>query len=75
MDEESPTVPWKWHGTPEEFWEWRRNQGTVFPRLIERLVPEQRDDVSAQVVESIREYYDGEQVNFTARIVVASAVR
>ncbi len=75
VDEESPTVTWNWQGTPEEFWEYRRNQGALLTRLIERLVPEQRDDVIAEVVESIREYYDGTQVNFTARIVVASAVR
>lgn len=75
VEEESPTLPWNWHGTPEEFWESRRNQGALFARLVERLDPEQRDDVLAEVVESIREYYDGQQVNFTARIVLASAVR
>ncbi len=75
VEEESPALPWNWHGTPEEYWESRRNQGALFPRLVERLAPEQRDDVLAEVVESIREYYDGEQVNFTAQIVVASAVR
>ena len=47
----------------------------MFARLVERLDPEQRDDVLAEVVESIREYYDGQQVNFTTRIVLASAVR
>ena len=64
-----------WHGTPEEFWEFRRNQGAVFPRLVERLAPEQRDDVIAEVLDSIREFSDGTQVNFTAQIVLASAVR
>ncbi len=75
VEEESPTLPWNWHGTPEEYWESRRNQGALFPGLIERLDPEQRDDVLAEVVESIREYYDGQQVNFTAKIILASAVR
>ena len=75
VEEESPTIPWNWHGTPEEYWESRRKQGTLFPGLIERLAPEQRDDVLAEVVESIRGYYDGEQVNFTAQIVLASVVR
>lgn len=75
VEEESPTLPWNWHGTPEEFWESRRNQGALFSGLVEGLAPEQRDGVMAQVVESIREYYDGTQVNFTAQIVVASGVR
>ncbi len=65
VEEESPTVPWNWYGTPEEFWESRRNGGALFPRLVERLNPEQRDDVLAEVVESISEYYDGERANFT----------
>ena len=75
VEEESPTLPWIWHGTPEEFWEFRRNQGAQFLHLIGRLAPEQRDDVIAEVLDSIREYSNGTQVNFTAQIVFASAVR
>lgn len=75
VEEESPTLPWNWHGTPEEYWDSRRNQGALFPQLVELLDPEQRDDVNAEVLDSISEYYDGTQVNFTARIVLASAVR
>ena len=75
VEEESPTLPWIWYGTPEEFWEFRRNQGATFPRLLERLAPEQRDEVIAEVLDSIREYSNGAQVNFTAQIVLASAVR
>ena len=75
VEEESPTVPWNWHGTPEEYWEYRRNQGREFQGLIERLDPGQRDNVIAEVIDSITEYYDGTRVNFTAQIVLASAVR
>ena len=74
-EEESQTLPWIWHGTPEEFWEFRRNHGAQFLHLIGRLAPEQRDDVIAEVLDSIREYSNGTQVNFTAQIVFASAVR
>ncbi len=73
--EESPTLPWIWNGTPEEFWEYRRNQGAQVPQLIRRLATEQRNDVIAEVIDAIREYYDGTQVNFTAQIILASAVR
>ena len=75
VEEESPTLPWIWPGTPEEYWEYRRHQGALAPRLVERLTPEQRDEVNAEVLDSIGEYYDGTQLNFTARIVLASAVR
>jgi hypothetical protein len=32
-------------------------------------------DVSNEIIASIGEYYDGQQVNFTAVIMVASGVR
>jgi hypothetical protein len=44
-------------------------------RLVERLAPEQRVQVDAEVIEAYRQYYDGHRVNFTAVIVVASGVR
>ena len=72
VEEESPTLPWIWHGTPEEFWEYRRNQGAQFLHIIGRLAP---DVVIAEVLDSIRQYSNVTQVNFTAQIVLASAVR
>lgn len=75
VEEESPTLPWIWPGTPVGYWESRRNQGALFPRMIEGLTPEQREKVFTEVVNSIEEYYDGTQLNFTAQIVLASAVR
>ena len=71
VQEESPTVPWPWPGPPEQYWERERDAGAT-RRLVERLVPEQRERVEAEVIESIRQFYDGQQVNFTAVIVVAS---
>ena len=75
VEEDSPTVPYPWPGTPEEYWESRRGQGALFPRLISRLAPERHDQVIHGVIESISEYYDGQQVSFTACMVVASGVR
>ncbi len=74
VEEESPILPWKWPGTPEEYWALRQGDARI-PQLIERLDPEQRDDVIAEVVDSIGEYYDGTRLNFTAKIVLASAIR
>ena len=64
-----------WPGTPEEYWEAFQVNGVMYPRLISRLEPEQLDPVNRGVIDSIREYYDGRQVNFTACMVVASGVR
>ena len=40
-----------------------------------RKTPDQRGKVSAEVLAAIRPYYDSEQVNFTACIVVEAGVR
>jgi ubiquinone/menaquinone biosynthesis C-methylase UbiE len=74
VQEDSPTVPYPWPGPPEQYWEHRQQDGPI-PRLLERLAPEQREQVDAEVIEAVRPYYDGQQVNFTATIVVASGVR
>jgi ubiquinone/menaquinone biosynthesis C-methylase UbiE len=74
VQEESPTIPYPWPGPPEQYWERERDAGAT-RRLVERLAPEQRSQVEAEVIEAIRQYYDGQQVNFTACIVVASGVR
>lgn len=75
VQEESPTIPYPWPGTPEQNWEYQRGAGLIIRRLVERLAPEQLEQVDAEVIEAMRQYYDGQQVNFTATIVVASGVR
>jgi ubiquinone/menaquinone biosynthesis C-methylase UbiE len=69
------TIPWPWPGPAEQCWEHQIEARPPVRRLVERLAPEQRDQVEAEVIEAIRQYYDGKQVNFTATIVVASGVR
>lgn len=73
--EEYRTIPWPWMGSVQQFWENQKEARSPIRPLVERLAPEQRVQVEAEVIEAIREYYDGQQVNFTAVIVVASGVR
>lgn len=75
VQEESPTVPWPWPDSPASCWERRQAEGALYPRLIERLTPEQREQVFNDVIASIERFYDGHHVNYTATIVVASGVR
>ena len=75
VQEASPTIPYPWPGPPEQNWEAQKEYRRSTQRLVERLAPEQRAQVDAEVVEAIRKYYDGQQVNFTACVVVASGVR
>ena len=75
VQEEYRTIPWPWPGSVEQLWENEQELRPAIRRLVERLAPEQREQVDAEVIESFRQYYDGQQVNFTAVIVVASGVR
>jgi SAM-dependent methyltransferase len=72
---ETPIVPLPWPGTPEEFLDYIRSDMVTFDTLLMRIVPERREAALEEVWSSIRNYDDGECVQFNAAIVVASAVR
>ena len=73
--EETVVVPLPWPGTPEEFLGYIRSDMVTFDSLLLRIAPQRREAVLDEVFTSIRNYDDGECLQFTAAIVVASAVR
>jgi len=73
IEERTVTVPWSWPGAPEEVWEYFREVTAPFRPLFARIPPEKAEQVNADVISAIRRYYDGQQVNFTADVVLASA--
>ena len=73
--EETRVVPWVWHGPPEEYWQYRQESSPVILGLLRQVLPDQLPQVTAEVLAAIGEYYDGQQINFTASIVVASGAR
>lgn len=73
--EETAIVPLPWPGTPEEFLGYIRSDLVTFDRLLLQITPEQREAALDEVYTSIRNYDDGERVQFSAAIVVASAIR
>lgn len=75
VQEDSSAVPYPWPGPPEQYWEYAREILPSIHRLVEHLAPEQQGQVDAEVIEVVRQYYDGQKLNFTAVIVVASGVR
>lgn len=73
--EETRTIPWGFPGTVEQCWEYVRDLGApAFRRVIEALAPEQHAQVISEVLGAIRQYDDGQQVNFPAAVVVATGV-
>jgi ubiquinone/menaquinone biosynthesis C-methylase UbiE len=73
IEESFPTLPWNWPGTPAEVWEYFQEVTVPFKPLLEAIPHERREDVNARVLQAIARYYDGESVNFSATICLASA--
>jgi SAM-dependent methyltransferase len=71
--EETRIVPLPWPGTPEEFLGYIRSDMVTFDSLLLQIPPAQQTTALDEVFASIRQYDDGECVQFTAAIVVASA--
>ena len=71
--QESQEVPWP--GSPEQYWTYRCETGARFRQYLASLPVAAQASVHNEVLASIGEYYDGQQVNFTAVIVIASGVR
>jgi len=73
IEEEFRVVPWSWPGTPEEVWDYFQEVTVPFKPLFEAIPQAQREKVNTEALGTIRRYYDGAQVNFTATICLASA--
>ena len=71
--EETRIVPLPWPGTPEEFLGYIRSDMVTFDRLLLQLPRARQTTALDEVFASIRQYDDGECVQFNAAIVVASA--
>jgi SAM-dependent methyltransferase len=75
VQEESRTISFPWPGSPEELWEHFHDIAVPFHPIFNGLPPDQLKQTIAEVVEGYQQYYDGQQVNFPADIVLASGVR
>jgi SAM-dependent methyltransferase len=72
VQEESRTLPWNWPGSAEEVWEYAQAVSTPFRPLLERVPPEKRDGINADVLSAIRTRVEGDTVKFAALMVLAS---
>ena len=75
VKEELVTVPWTWMGTPEEVWEYFQDVTVPFASLIQAIPTDRRDEIDAEVVKAISQYYDGASIKFTATVNIAVAVK
>jgi SAM-dependent methyltransferase len=68
-------VPWPIPGSPEQVWESGRAQNRTLRQLAAEWSPERLAPVREDVLAMSQPYYDGQQVNFTAVVVLAAGMR
>jgi ubiquinone/menaquinone biosynthesis C-methylase UbiE len=75
VQEETRTISWGFPGSTAQCWEFIREvTAPAFRRFFEALAPGQHEQVISEVLDAIRQYDDGQQVNLPAVIVVATGV-
>ncbi|MFZ0735172.1 MAG: methyltransferase domain-containing protein [Candidatus Sulfotelmatobacter sp.] len=72
VGEEIRTVPWTWPGPVEEVWEQQRAVAVPFRSMLERVPEERWPAIHAEVHEAVRQYSDGETIQFGASVILAS---
>ena len=75
VTEELVTVPWTWMGTPEELWEYFQDVTVPFASLLQSIPTDRRQEVDAEVVKAVGQYYDGASIKFTATVNIAVAAK
>lgn len=66
------TVPFIWRGPTIEAWESLKELSAPFRRLLDRISDQDRESVTREILAAIGRYYDGESVNFSAKVVLAT---
>lgn len=74
VEETTRKVAWNWAGSPEELWEYFQDVTVPFKALLQSI-PSHREDVHRQVLEALRQRFDGKEVKFDAEVVLASGQR
>jgi len=69
--EETRTLPWSWPGPPEEVWEQAQAISVPFRPMLERVPLDRWPQIHADVRAEVGKYYDGNKVDFGARVVLA----
>jgi len=69
------TVPWTWPGSPREVWEYFQEVTVPFAPLIQAIPADRKEEVDAAVIQAIAEYQEGDEIKFTAKVNITSAVK
>jgi SAM-dependent methyltransferase len=75
VEEQLRIINFSWPGSPEELWEHFRDIAVPFRPIMDSLGLDQRQQAITEVIEGFRRYHDGQSVNASVAIVLATGVR
>jgi SAM-dependent methyltransferase len=75
VEENTETLPWIWPGSEEEVWEYQKSVAVPFRPLLDKVPPEEWDEVNREVYAALHHYTEAGNVKFGAVVVLASGMR
>jgi ubiquinone/menaquinone biosynthesis C-methylase UbiE len=67
-------VTFRWPGPAEECWEATRELAAPFKKLIEAIPPDQTEEVIREVLDGVRRFQVGDNINLPATVIIAVGV-
>jgi ubiquinone/menaquinone biosynthesis C-methylase UbiE len=67
-------VTFPWPGPAEECWEATRELAAPFKKLIEAIPPDQTEEVIREVLDGVRRFQVGDNINLPATVIIAVGV-
>jgi len=67
-------INWPWPGSAEEAWLGGSEIAAPFKKIMAAVPPDKREEAVNEAIEGIRQFSDGQSINFPATVVHASAV-
>lgn len=74
-EERFADVPWNWPESPQELWAYFQEVTIPFKPLFQAIPVERRQEVDENVLAELSHRYEGNEVKFDAKIVLASATK
>lgn len=72
IEESEQDLPWTWHGEAEEVFDYACAVAAPFRPMLERVSPEVWPRLRAEAREEMERYRVGDEIRFTAKVVLAS---
>jgi SAM-dependent methyltransferase len=75
VHEEDRTVPGRWAGTLEQYWQQFTEVAAPFRPLIEQLTPQKKAEAVAEILTALKKFWNGREMNMPLEIVIGAGSR